>query len=350
MTPPETVPLDPARIDVLAPNLKRRLSGVTATIARLVPLQARDVAIAATGPGLPAGVPHVPLAAVARMPRRGPRGPRVWHARRNVEMVMGLALRASGKDLRLLFTSASQREHTAATKALIARMDAVVATSAATAGYLEREATVIHHGIDAGAFAPAPDRAALRGDLDLPDGTLVGCFGRIRPSKGTDLFVDAMIPLLRDRPDLHAVVMGRAVDKDASFLAALRARAPDRVLFRPEVPVDSMPRWHAAMDLHVAPQRWEGFGLTPLEAMACAVPVVAAEVGAFPEIVVDGETGRLVPREDAAALSAAIASLVDDAARRTDMGAAARARVERRFRLEDEAAALNALYRALIGS
>ena len=77
-------------IEVIAPNLKRRLSGVTATVVRLVPLQARRIGIAATGPGLPPHVPHVPLWRLFLMPRDRLR---VWHARRNTEMALGLVLR-----------------------------------------------------------------------------------------------------------------------------------------------------------------------------------------------------------------------------------------------------------------
>src|SRR5690606_24441455 len=113
-------------IEVIAPNLKRRLSGVTATVVRLVPLQARRIGIAATGPGLPPHVPHVPLWRLFLMPRDRLR---VWHARRNTEMALGLVLRGVfRRRLALLFTSASQRRHTGYTRRLIARMDGLVAT------------------------------------------------------------------------------------------------------------------------------------------------------------------------------------------------------------------------------
>ena len=79
-------------IDVIVPNFKRRLSGVTATVVRLVPLQAQSIRIAATAPALPADIPQVPLRALLTMSRAGPSGWRVWHARRNVEMLAGLAL------------------------------------------------------------------------------------------------------------------------------------------------------------------------------------------------------------------------------------------------------------------
>lgn len=346
---------DLSHIDVIAPNFKRRLSGVTSTVVRLVPLQARDIAITACAPVMPDHVPNVPWTRLLTMSRRGPSGPRVWHARRNVEMFAGLALRAMGKDLRLLFTSASQRHHTGLSRALIRRMDAVISTSAKTAAYLERPSTVIHHGIDTATFCPAEDRAALRHELGLPDGPLLGCFGRIRSSKGTDVFVDAMIGLLPGHPDASAVVMGRAVQKDATFLQDLRDRVAaaglqDRILFLPEVPVWETPKYYQALDVYVAPQRWEGFGLTPLEAMACGAPVVATRVGAFEELVADGQTGTLVAPNAVEALQVAIKTLLDEPETLRAWSKAARARAVAQFQLQHEADAITEIYRQLLGS
>ena len=339
------------RIQVIAPNLKRRLSGVTATIARLVPLQARGIGIVATGPGLPADVPHLPLWRVALLGR----GPRVWHARRNTEMLLGLALcHLLGKRWRLVFTSASQRRHSRYTRWLIRRMDGVIATSGKTARYLERPATVIRHGIDTDTFRPAPNRASVRTRLSLPgDGALIGCFGRIRAQKGTDLFVDAMIAALPDLPGASALVMGRATGPHQRFLSDLRVRVAaaglaDRILFLPEVSVTDMPAWYQALDLFIAPQRREGFGLTPLEAMACGVPVIAADVGAFSELVAPGVTGTLAPPNDAAALARATRNILGDPSRRDLWAAAARAHVLDGFSIEEEAAAINTLYRGLL--
>lgn len=338
-------------IDVIAPNLKRRLSGVTATVVRLIPVQARMIGIVATGPGLPAHVPHLPLWRVALL-GRGRR--RVWHARRNTEMALGLFLRHVLRlPLRMVFTSASQRVHSGYTSWLIGQMDAVVATSQKTASYLKRPARVILHGIDTDTFRPAPDRAALRRRLGLPEGVLVGCYGRIRAQKGTDAFVRAMMALLPARPGVTALVMGRATEAHGSYLEDLKAEIAaaglaDRILFLPEVPVHEVADWYAALDLYVAPQRWEGFGLTPLEAMACAVPVIATRVGAFEELIAPGETGDLVPPDDIPALSTAIAPWLDQHDMRHAAGIAARNRVENGFRIEDEAAALVDLYRELL--
>lgn len=340
---------DPRTVEVIAPNLKRRLSGVTATVVRLVPVQARGIGIAVVGPGLPGDLPRVGWGDVLRLARDRPR---VWHARRNTEMLLGLALRHLGRRrLALLFTSAAQRRHSRYTRALIARMDAVVATSRQAASYLERPAEVIPHGVDARAFRPAEDREALRAALGLPPGLWVGCFGRIRPQKGTDLLVEALLALMPERPSLRAMIVGRA--DDAAFAASLRERIAaagltGRFHWAENLSWEALAAHHRAMDLYVAPQRWEGFGLTPLEAMASGVPVVATAVGAFPDLIVPGETGALVPPGDAQALLAALAPLLDDAARREAMGRAARAHVEARHAIEGEAAALEAVYRGLL--
>ncbi|TNC53048.1 glycosyltransferase family 4 protein [Rubellimicrobium rubrum] len=344
---------DPAQVQVIAPNFKKRLSGVTSTVFRLVPVQAGDLAVVVTGPAIPDDLPQVRLRDLLLMPKHGPDGPRVWHARRNLEMLGGLALRVLGKDLRLVFTSASQRRHTGFTKALIRQMDAVVSTSARTAAYLERPSVVVHHGIDVEAFRPVPDRAALRATLGLPSGPLVGCFGRVRAQKGTDLFVDAMIAVLSQRPDGGGIILGRATAEHREFQRGLETRIAqaglsNRLRFMGEVPVGEIAQWYQALDLFLAPQRWEGFGVTPIEAMACGVPVVATRVGAFEEQVVDGATGLLIPPNDAQAMIATLHGALSDPARLALWGTAARDHVVANFRIEAEAARLNALYRELL--
>lgn len=336
---------------VIAPNLKRRLSGVTATVVRLLPVQAQMIAIRATGPGLPPDIPHIPLWKAATLPRDTWR---IWHARRNTEMLLGLFLtRILRRKYRLLFTSASQRKHSAYTKWLIDRMDRLVATSTKGAAYLDRPATVIHHGIDIKGFAPPADRPALRKRLDLPaDGTLIGCYGRIREQKGTGDFVQAMLILLSSRPDARALIMGRATEKHQGYLTGLKqqvqkAGLAERILFRPEVPVDRIADWYGALDLYVAPQRWEGFGLTPLEAMACGVPVVATRVGAFEELITP-ETGKLVDPQDQAAMQAAIAAFLDHPDMMAEAGSAARNHAVRNHGIEAEARALVEIYREML--
>ena len=342
---------DWAKIEVLAPNLKRRLSGVTATVLRLIPVQARRIGIVATGPGLPAEVPQIALWRVFLAPRDRLR---VWHARRNNEMILGLILRRLfRRRLKLLFTSAGQRRHTGLTQWLIAQQDGLIATSAKAASYLDRPAEVIRHGIDIDVFQPAADRVALRRALGLPEtGVLIGCFGRIRAQKGVDLLVDAALELMPVRPGLSLVFAGRATAKHEAFLAAQQARIAaaglsERIRFLGEVPWARLVELHQALDLYVAPARWEGFGLTPLEAMACGTPVVASDVGAHAELV-GPEQGTIVPPGEPAALTAALAAWIDDPARLAAARPGCRAHVAAAFPIGAEAERLNAVYRRLL--
>lgn len=337
---------------VIAPNLKRRLSGVTATVVRLIPVQARMIDIRATGPGLPPDLPHIPLTRAAWMPRDRWR---VWHARRNTEMALGLILRhVLRRKYRLLFTSAAQRHHKALTRWLIRRQDALVATSPQAASYLERPAQVILHGVDTDVFHPAPDRTALRRELGLdPDAVLIGCFGRVRAQKGIDLLVQAGLALLPSRPRVQILMTGRITADNQAFADDLKAQIAaagltDRIRFLGELPWDQVVRHYQALDLFTAPARWEGFGLTPLEAMACGVPTVAARVGAYETLIREGQTGSLIPADDGPALTDALARWLDDDAARVAAGHAARTHVAQNHAIEGEARALVQIYNDLL--
>lgn len=337
---------------VVAPNLKRRLSGVTTTVVRLIPVQARMIAICATGPGLPPAIPRIPLARAMLMPRDRWR---VWHARRNTEMALGLILRRLlRRRYRLMFTSAAQRHHSRFTRWLIRRQDAVVATSDKAARYLERPATVVMHGVDTDIFRPAADRTALRRDLGLdPDAVLIGCFGRVRAQKGVDLLIQAGLRLLPDRPRAQIVLTGRITSDNRAFADRLlsdiaAAGLADRIRFLGELPWDQVVRHYQALDLFVAPARWEGFGLTPLEAMACGVPSVATRVGAYDTLIRDGVTGSLVPPDDPDALTDALRRWLDDETGRVAAGRAARDHVAAHHAIETEARALVGIYNDLL--
>ncbi len=138
-------------------------------------------------------------------------------------MIIGLVLRALGWPLAMVFTSAAQRHHSWLTRWLIARMDAVIATSAASASYLRRKATVIPHGVDAVRYAPPADRAAAFAETGLPGKYAIGCFGRVRAQKGTDVFVEAMCRLLPRHPDFSAVIIGAITPDQAGFANQLKA-------------------------------------------------------------------------------------------------------------------------------
>lgn len=349
---PHTHDIDPRDIDVVAPNLKKRLSGVTSTVVRLIPIQREMIGIATTGPGLPPELPHIPLGRAAWMPRDRWR---VWHARRNTEMALGLILRRLlRRRYRLLFTSAAQRDHSGFTKWLVRQQDGLIATSPQAASYLERPAQVIMHGVDTKIFHPSPDRDALRRDLGIPaDAVLMGCFGRVRAQKGVDLLVEAALRLLPEHPRAHLIFTGRITQDNRGFADDLKARISDagldgRIRFLGEIPWEQVVRHYQALDLFCAPARWEGFGLTPLEAMACGVPTVASRVGAYEALIREGETGSLVTTGDADALTEALAYWLDNDDARMQAGRAARAHVVENHSILHEAQSIVQVYRGLL--
>ena len=337
--------------DVIAPNFKRRLSGVTSTIIQLIPAQrAAGLNIAAFGPGLPETIARMRYRDLVRLWRRpSGRRYRVWHARRNVEMIGGLFLRdVLRMPIRIVFTSASQRHHQPLTKWLITRVDAVISTSQKTADYLKRPSTVIHHGIDLDRFHPAEDRAAAKRAVGLPaDKKIIGCIGRVRRQKGTDLFVDALIEPLQAIPGWIAIIAGRTTAEHRGFETALRERIAaaglsERILFVGEH--TDIERWYRALDLFIAPQRWEGFGLTPLEAMASGVPVIATDVGAFSELISERYTGHILADLEAPTMQKTAEELMRDDTLRETMGRNARRHVETAFSLEREIRKLAEVY------
>ncbi|EJF83977.1 hypothetical protein MCU_00645 [Bartonella elizabethae Re6043vi] len=338
--------------EIIVPHFKRRLSGVTSTIIQLVPLQREQgTRIATLGFGLPKKLPALAFRDLFGL-WKSPKGKsfRIWHARRNIEMLFGILLRdVLRMKLKLIFTSASQRHHKPFTKWLIRRMDRVIATSTHTGAYLEVSHKVIMHGVDVKRFTPPQTLDDYFSSTGFPGKYAVGCFGRLRSSKGTDLFVDAMIALLPRYPDWTALIAGRTTEQHYRFEKELRqkvARAGlnDRIIFLGEIL--EIPLWYRRLSLYVAPSRTEGFGLTPLEAMASQVAVVTSDAGAYKELVVEG-TGTVVKAGDGLALTAAIEPYFADVEKTLAAGKKALTHVCARFPLEKEASEIESVYKEL---
>ncbi|WFU19019.1 glycosyltransferase family 4 protein [Bradyrhizobium sp. CB3481] len=347
------VPIDDnlaSDLQLIVPNLHRRYSGVTATNRMVAPKLARMYRAAWLGPHAPDGIGRMDLADLLKLWRR--REPLIWHARRNDEMIAGILLRALGWPLRLVFTSAAQRHHKRLTRWLIRQMDAVIATSELSASFLQREATVVMHGVDTARYAPPADRATAFAESGLPGRYAIGCFGRVRAQKGTDVFVEAMCQLLPRYPDFTAVIVGAVVAEQQGFANALKqkieaAGLQSRIVITGELEIGEVQRWYQRLTIYAFTSRNEGFGLTLIEAMAAGAALVAARAGAAEFVVEDGVTGLLIPPGDAAALVAALEPLMRDPASANAMGERARTRVVEKFSLEAEANAIAAVYRTL---
>jgi mannosyltransferase len=344
-------------LEVIIPNLHWRYSGVTATNRMIAPRLAKLVHAGWLGRDAPEGITRLGFGDLLRLwgQPAGGGGKLIWHARRNNEMIVGLLLKLLGWRFALIFTSAGQRHHTWITRFLIRQMDAVIATSEAAASYLERPATVILHGVDTQVYRPSADRGAAFAKTGLPGKFAIGCFGRVRRQKGTDVFVDAMCRLLPEYPDFSAVIVGPVAADQRAFARGLEQRVEaagltGRVRFLGELPIEEVPRWYRRITIYAFTSRNEGFGLTLLEAMASGVALVAARAGAADKVIVENETGILVAPGDAGALADALEPLMRDPQSAAAMGQRARESVVGRFGIDAEAEKIAAVYRRIWAS
>jgi len=345
--------LTPAR--VLVPNYGIRHSGVTSVIQATLPhLKA---VIDTELVGLAAGPLRADRSALEVLFQcfRPPEGApfRIWHARRNVELLTAMFMRSVLRQpLRIVFSAARQRPFSALSHWMISHADALIATSPEAQSFLRGPSALIPHGVDCDIYRPAEDRDAEWRRLGLGGRHGIGIFGRVRRQKGTDRFVSALIELLPRHPEFTGIVCGLTKASESGFRAKLKRQVEEaglsqRIIFLGERPAEEVPRLLAAVSICVSPQPYEGFGLVPLEAAACGTPVVATRVGAAPEIIADGETGLLVERDDEAGLVAAIDRLMNDASLRARLGTLARRRALEKFSIAREVEAYLAVYRSL---
>jgi len=174
------------------------------------------------------------------------------------------------------------------------------------------------------------DRRLLREELGIPEtARLIGVIGALVGHKGHRFLLDAMPRIVAACPDARLVIFG-----DGPLEKKLRRSCWEHGLeatvtfagFRPDVA-----RFLHCIDLFAHPSTEEGLGSTILDAMAARLPVVASRAGGIPEMIRHGETGWLVPPGAPTELAGPIISLLEDPQRRSEFGAAGRARVESEF-------------------
>jgi glycosyltransferase involved in cell wall biosynthesis len=215
----------------------------------------------------------------------------------------------------------------------------------------ERIAT-IPCGVDTDEFSPG-DRKAARRRLGIDESEFVVLqLGRMVPRKGVDNVVRA-VAMLPGRRDARLLVVGgdsapegRARSEEMQRLVDLAEEVgiADRVTFAGHKRRDELAVYYAACDVFVTTPWYEPFGITPLEAMASARPVVGSAVGGIKHSVVDGVTGLLVPPHDPAALADRLTVLRRDPARARAMGRAGARRVRTHFTWSRVAEELETVY------
>ena len=341
--------------EVYVTNFNPNFTGVSATAAGVLRVQQRDLDVGLMGHRLPdCGTPVTRKAAIAAS-KIAPEGRpfSIWHVRRNPEMRAAIWARdVLGLSIKIVFTSAAQRRHSLYPRWLISRMDAVIATTHEAATYVPHVKAVVPHGVDLERFSPSTDRAASWKALGYGGRIGLATVGRIRPEKGTDLFVDTMIRVLPDHPDTVALIVGRTAREHHSFEMDLRRRikAADlsgRILFVGELPPEDLPQVMQGVSMLIAMPRYEGYGMTPLEAMASGAPFVASDTGYYRAFSGGGTAGSLVGLFDVESAAIEVKSLLSDSVRLASMSDAALKRVRTEYSIEREVAGIRKVYEDL---
>lgn len=228
-----------------------------------------------------------------------------------------------------------------------------LANRAMTLGAWEADTTVIPYGVHGDQFRPvdAETRAAVRAWFDLPAETpLVLCAGRLVYKKGFTVAIAAFAQIAVAHLEARLVIAGNGPLEDDLRSQARNLGIAERVIFAGRVDRDRHPRLVAACDVYLLPSvhdhrgNVDGLPNALLDALAAGCAVIASDVAGVGLALRDGETGVLVPEKDASALARAVEALLRDPARRTRLGAAARADVTTRLTWERTAAAYEAAY------
>jgi len=211
----------------------------------------------------------------------------------------------------------------------------------------------IYNGIDTKRFRPDLNGFDARREWQWPENTpIVGMVGRFSFEKGATTFLGAVFQASLEFPEVRFILVGDVVFsknrkfKKGAIETAQRLQLLDRIKFVGER--EDVETLMAGMDILVVPSTREAFGRVAAEAGACGKPVVATAVGGLPEIVMDGETGILVPPEDCDAMSAAILRLLRDEGLRRTMGIKARERICRFFDIRRTIDEIENLYDTLL--
>ncbi|HVE51182.1 MAG TPA: TIGR03088 family PEP-CTERM/XrtA system glycosyltransferase [Casimicrobiaceae bacterium] len=232
-----------------------------------------------------------------------------------------------------------------------------VAVSSGLASYLEVAIGVpservdeIGNGVDTKRFAPGARRTPIAGcPFTGASLRLLGAVGRMDRVKDHANLAHAFVELLRRRPELRErvrlIIVGDG-DERATVERILDAADARDLAWLPGERAD-IPDVLRGLDLFVLPSFGEGLSNTILEAMASGLPVVATQVGANAELIVDGSTGGIVPRAEPIALAGAIERYVDDDAAARAHGSNGRVRAEQRYSLERMVERYHRLYLAL---
>ncbi|MBO8170322.1 MAG: glycosyltransferase family 4 protein [Bacillaceae bacterium] len=185
-------------------------------------------------------------------------------------------------------------------------------------GVSKDKVSIVPNGIEMERFQALTDRTLIKQELGLsPDAFVVGAVARLRPVKGVHLLIEAAAQLVRDRDDVHVVIIGDGPERPELERRVREQGIADHVHFLGFQ--QQIERYMYSLDCFVNASLSEGLPLAVLEAMACRVPVVATSVGAVPEMIEHERDGILIEKNSVEAIVEGVRRVLDDPALRSSM-------------------------------
>jgi glycosyltransferase involved in cell wall biosynthesis len=195
--------------------------------------------------------------------------------------------------------------------------------------------TAVHSGVPFDREDPPEGSSKFRREFGIPpEGNLVMQVSWLVADKGIDVLLRVFRRALDARPQTLLAIVGVGPQREECESLARQLGIAESVYFTGSVTTMTMPEVFAAADVYCQMSQWEeALGLVVVEAQAAGRPVIATRVGGIPEMILEGETGYLVGRQDEAGAAARLIELLDDPARRKRMGEAARRNARSNFDL-----------------
>ena len=348
---------DKTQIEVILGNSNSRFSGVTSTMLRVLEHHKHKINIAVLGKHyLPDDVQSLSFFECANICKKPLNNGnyRVFHARRNNEVIQALILKKLFRaKIKIIFTSTAQREHTWITRWLIRQVDSLIATCSGASAVLKRKPdTIIPHGVNPEIYKlPSEGKKAEWSSLGYPGEYGIGIFARVRAQKGIGILIDAMIPIMKKNPAPTVLIAGETTKSHEGFVNELKEKIQnegleDRILFLGKIHYDDeVPKLMRGLSIVAALSTIEGFGLPVLEAMSSGCAVIASKTGAWEDIIEEDVHGKLVPCNDTNSAHEALMNLTSKAHQLEQMGLKGRERIKNHFTIKSEAESLLNLYK-----
>jgi L-malate glycosyltransferase len=203
--------------------------------------------------------------------------------------------------------------------------------------YTNKEVSITPFGVDLNVFKPLTkvDKPVIQ----------VGIVKALSDKYGIGTLIKAFKIVHEENPNIELVIVGGGPQLDDYKRLSENLDIADKVKFIGRIPNTEVPKFINQMDVFTVPSRdQESFGVAAVEAMACGVPVVVTNVGGLPEVVLEGETGFIVPKEDPEKLAAAIKRLIVDKDKRLKMGNKGMEHVQKEYDWYENASRMEKLY------